>query len=89
MLRLPVRPRPADRVARDGGRPHERRLLPHSHPHFEAVDQYLLQVERFSRLVRGEPVPARPMEDALISLETIDALFASAREGGWRELGGI
>ena len=55
---------------------------------FEAVDQYLLQVERFSGLVRGEPVPARPMEDALISLETIDALFASAREGGWRELGG-
>ena len=55
---------------------------------FEAVDQYLLQVERFSGLVRGEPVPARPMEDALISLETIDALFASAREGGWRELSG-
>ena len=53
---------------------------------FEAVDQYVLQVERFSRLVRGEPVPSRPMEGALVSLEIVDALFASAREGGWRAL---
>jgi predicted dehydrogenase len=53
---------------------------------FEPVDHYALQVERFSRLVRGEDVPTWPIEDALVTLETIHALFASARDGGWREL---
>jgi predicted dehydrogenase len=53
---------------------------------FEPVDQYVLQVERFSRLVRGDPVPSWPVEDALRTLETIQALFASAREGRWREV---
>jgi predicted dehydrogenase len=53
---------------------------------FEPVDHYALQVERFSRLVRGEDVPSWPLEDALTTLETIRALFASARGGGWEEL---
>ena len=50
---------------------------------FEPVDQYALQLERFSRVVRGEPAPSWPLEDALATLRTIDALFASAQGGGW------
>ena len=53
---------------------------------FEPVDQYVLQVERFSRLVRGEAVRTWPVEDALSTLETIQALFDSARDGSWRAL---
>ena len=53
---------------------------------FEPVDQYLLQVERFSRLLLGEQVPSWPIEDALGTLRTIEALFASAQSGGWESL---
>jgi predicted dehydrogenase len=50
---------------------------------FEPVNQYALQVERFSRLLLGEAVPGWPIEDALGTLRTIEALFASSRDGGW------
>jgi len=50
---------------------------------FEPVNHYLLQMERFSRLVLGQPVPSWPIEDALQTLRTIEALFASARENAW------
>ena len=50
---------------------------------FEPVNQYTLQVERFSRYLRGEPAPSWPIEDSLITLRIIEALFASARDGGW------
>jgi predicted dehydrogenase len=53
---------------------------------FEPVDQYALQIERFSRVVRGHSVRSWPLEDALATLRTIEALFASAREGGWVSL---
>jgi predicted dehydrogenase len=53
---------------------------------FEPVDQYALQVERFSRRVRGEDVPAWPIEDAGVTLRTIEALFASAATGRWQEI---
>ena len=51
---------------------------------FEPVDHYLLQVERFSRLLLGQAVPSWPIEDALDTLRTIEALFASARQGNWQ-----
>jgi predicted dehydrogenase len=50
---------------------------------FEIVDQYRLQIERFSRVLRGEPAPSWPIEDSRSTLRTIEALFASALEGGW------
>jgi len=50
---------------------------------FEVVDQYSLQIERFSRVLRGEPAPSWPIEDAHATLRTIEAIFASAREGRW------
>jgi predicted dehydrogenase len=53
---------------------------------FEPVNQYVLQVERFSRLVLGERVPSWPIEDALGTLRTIESLFESARIAGWRNL---
>lgn len=53
---------------------------------FEPVNHYLLQVERFSRLLLGDKVPSWPIEDALDTLRTIEALFASGRQGGWQTL---
>jgi predicted dehydrogenase len=53
---------------------------------FEPANQYALQVERFSRRVLGASVPAWPIEDALATLRTIEAIFASARDGLWREV---
>jgi predicted dehydrogenase len=54
---------------------------------FEPTDQYARQVERFSRAVRGEAVRTWPIEDALLTLRIIEALFAAARDGGWRRPG--
>jgi len=55
---------------------------------FEPVNQYTLQVERFSRYLRGDPVASWPIEDSLLTLRIIQALFASARDGRWRNIGG-
>ena len=51
---------------------------------FEPVNQYALQIDRFSRLLQGEATPSWPIEDALITLRTIEAIFDSARDGAWR-----
>jgi predicted dehydrogenase len=51
---------------------------------FEPVDQYALQIDRFSRLLLGQDVQSWPIEDALMTLAIIEAVFESAREGGWR-----
>jgi predicted dehydrogenase len=53
---------------------------------FPPANQYALQIERFSRRVLGANVPAWPIEDALATLRTIEAVFASARAGAWREV---
>lgn len=54
---------------------------------FEPADHYRLQVERFSRRLLGDAVPHWPIEDALDTMRTIEALFASAREGHWQDVG--
>ena len=54
---------------------------------FPPVNQYELQIERFSRLVDGQPVAHWPIEDSLLTLEIIDGLFRSARENAWVDLG--
>lgn len=48
---------------------------------FLPTDQYALQIERVSRLVRGDDVRHWPIEDSLVTLKVIEALFRSAREG--------
>jgi predicted dehydrogenase len=55
---------------------------------FAAANQFVLQVERFSRLLLGEPVPIWPIEEAFDTLQTIESLFASARSGTWQHLPG-
>lgn len=46
---------------------------------FEPVNQYALQIERFSKLVAGEQAKHWPIEDSLTTLRVIEALFQSAR----------
>jgi predicted dehydrogenase len=53
---------------------------------FAAINQFALQAERFSRLVRGEAVRAWPIEEARDTLRTIEGLFESARTGAWQSL---
>ncbi|SVA36860.1 uncharacterized protein METZ01_LOCUS89714 [marine metagenome] len=48
-----------------------------------AVNQYALQAERFSRLVRGEKARSFPLETALANMRVIDALFRSEQSGSW------
>jgi predicted dehydrogenase len=54
---------------------------------FDAVNQYTLQIDRFSRYLRGEPVPSWPIDDAMLTLRVIEALFASAKRGEWHAVG--
>jgi predicted dehydrogenase len=53
---------------------------------FEPVNQYALQVERFSRYLLGEAVPSWPIEDSLLTLRIIEALFESAASGQWQDV---
>ena len=39
-----------------------------------------------ARKLLGEEVESWPIEDALTTLRIIEAVFASARDGQWREL---
>lgn len=55
---------------------------------FEPVNQYMLQIERLLRYLRGEAVPCWPIEDALSTLSIIEALFASATLGRWQVIAG-
>jgi predicted dehydrogenase len=50
---------------------------------FDPVDQYTLQGDAFAELVRsGHPAPF-PLEDAVANMAVIDAVFRSAKNGGW------
>jgi predicted dehydrogenase len=53
---------------------------------FEPVNQYALQIERFSRLILGEPANSWSIEDARMTLTIIEQLFESARTGAWRSV---
>jgi predicted dehydrogenase len=53
---------------------------------FEPVNQYTLQAERFSRHLLGDHVQTWPIETAATTLSIVEALFDSARNGGWRDL---
>ena len=53
---------------------------------FEPANQYVNQVERFSRLLLGEPVRSWPIEDSLDIVRTTEALIESARTGRWQAL---
>jgi predicted dehydrogenase len=53
---------------------------------FEPVNQYTLQAERFSRLVRGESAPAFPIELAIANMRALDALRRSAESRTWENV---
>ena len=50
---------------------------------FGPVNQYTLQGDRFSRLIRTGEATEWPLETALGNMAVIDALFRSAENGGW------
>lgn len=49
----------------------------------DLCDQYTLQGDAFSRVVRGEAALDYPIEDAVWNLRLIDCLFRSAETGRW------
>lgn len=49
----------------------------------EAANHYTIQGDRFSMsILENAPVPT-PLSDALATMKVIDAIFQSARDGGW------
>ena len=50
---------------------------------FPVCDQYTLQGDAFSRAILGEAPFEFPIEDAVLNMRVIDALFRSAERGGW------
>ena len=48
-----------------------------------ACDQYGLQGDVFSRVIRGELALPYGVEDAIANMRVIDALFASEKSAGW------
>ncbi|MDE2135255.1 MAG: Gfo/Idh/MocA family oxidoreductase [Alphaproteobacteria bacterium] len=53
---------------------------------FPALNQYQLQAECFSRLVRGETAAAWPIESSVANMRVIDALFRSRTSGAWQSI---
>lgn len=49
------------------------------------ANQYTLQGEMFSRAVLGQAPLAYPIEDAILNMRVIDALFRSAETGLWEK----
>jgi predicted dehydrogenase len=52
----------------------------------EESDQYMLQGEAFSRAVRGEIELPYGVDDAVMNMRIIDALFRSEKSGRWEEI---
>jgi len=52
---------------------------------FPACDQYMLQGDLFSRAIREHGQPPVPLEDALLNMAVIEALFRAAETGKWEE----
>ena len=50
---------------------------------FPVCDQYTLQGDAFSRAVLGQAPLEFPIEDAVLNMRVIDALFRSAERGSW------
>lgn len=50
---------------------------------FAASNQYMQQFDVFSKAILDGIVPPIPLEESLAQAQVIEALFTSAREGGW------
>jgi predicted dehydrogenase len=53
---------------------------------FPAVNQYTLQAERFSALVRGAKVPSFPVELGIANMRVLDALRRSGESRTWENV---
>lgn len=53
---------------------------------YEPVNQYVLQIDRFSRLIVGKPARSWPIEDSLLTLTIIEHLFESGRTSAWSRI---
>ena len=53
---------------------------------FEAVDQYTIQAEHFSKSILDNTNVPTPLEDAVNNMKVIDAIFESARLDRWEEV---
>ncbi|MDP6805950.1 MAG: Gfo/Idh/MocA family oxidoreductase [Rhodospirillales bacterium] len=53
---------------------------------FAPVNQYGLQAEAFSQAVRSGAASAFPLEDALLNMRALDAVFRSAQSGRWEDV---
>ena len=51
----------------------------------DKADQYQLEGEYFSRVVRGEEKLAYGVEDAIQQARILDAVFRSAKSGRWEK----
>jgi predicted dehydrogenase len=52
---------------------------------FPAVDQYVVQADRFSEAIRGVGDVPVTLEDAIGNMAVIDALFRSADSRRWEQ----
>jgi len=52
---------------------------------FPVTDQYTVQGDLFSQAARERRRPAFPLEDSILNMRVIDALFRSAESGRWEE----
>jgi predicted dehydrogenase len=50
---------------------------------FPVLDQYALQGDAFSKAIQENTEVPVPLEDALANMRVIDAVFRSAKTGGW------
>jgi predicted dehydrogenase len=48
-----------------------------------ACDMYTLEIDAFSQAVRGSIALPYGVEDAILNMRVIDALFASEKTGAW------
>ncbi|HEX8685207.1 MAG TPA: Gfo/Idh/MocA family oxidoreductase, partial [Pyrinomonadaceae bacterium] len=55
---------------------------------FAACDQYTIQGDLFSRCVLEDTEPPVPLEESVKNMAVIDAIFRSAKSGGWETIEG-
>jgi predicted dehydrogenase len=53
---------------------------------FDVCNQYTLEGDALSRAILDDTAVPTPLEDAIANMRAIDAVFASARTGGWAEV---
>jgi predicted dehydrogenase len=53
---------------------------------FPVLDQYALQGDAFSQAIQENTEVPVPLEDALANMRVIEAVFRSAKVGGWESV---